>query len=148
MVTQQEALERRLEKAKNAPAKPSKAERLAGVVARSSGKDDAKREAGEVKMPEGGPSIIPQTKTPKKPSQTVKDWKALDKGWPDEKLKIHILVKDKNPKRGKAADRFNLYRNGMSVSQYIEECKKLGTARGAALQDVRWDFVKKFIDVK
>ena len=44
--------------------------------------------------------------------------------------KITILVEG-NPKRGTAAERYNLYKNGMTVGKYIE--------LGGQLRDVTWD---------
>lgn len=44
--------------------------------------------------------------------------------------KITILVEG-NPKRGTAAERYNLYKNNMTVGKYIE--------LGGQLRDVTWD---------
>jgi hypothetical protein len=53
--------------------------------------------------------------------------------------KIKILVKE-NPKRAAAAERFDLYKNGMTVDEYI--------AAGGKRADVNWDVAQKFIEVK
>lgn len=53
--------------------------------------------------------------------------------------KIKILVKE-NPKRGGAADRYALYKNGMTVDEYI--------AAGGKRADVNWDVAQGFIEVK
>ena len=50
--------------------------------------------------------------------------------------KISILSKE-NPKRAKAAERFNLYKEGMTVGKYIEA--------GGTRADVRWDAKQGFI---
>lgn len=49
---------------------------------------------------------------------------------------VKILV-DSNPKRGKAAERFALYKNGMSVDEFVK--------LGGTVADVRWDMGKGFI---
>jgi len=50
--------------------------------------------------------------------------------------KITILVEG-NPKRGTAAARYELYKNGMTVGKYIE--------LGGQLRDVTWDCKMGFI---
>lgn len=53
--------------------------------------------------------------------------------------KIKVLSAD-NPKRGTAAERFALYKNGMTVDEYI--------AAGGKRADVNWDVGQGFIEVK
>lgn len=53
--------------------------------------------------------------------------------------KIKVLVKE-NPKRAKAAERFDLYKNGMTVDEYI--------AAGGTRADINWDVKQQFIEVK
>lgn len=53
--------------------------------------------------------------------------------------KIKVLVKE-NPKRAAAAERFNLYKNGMTVGEYV--------AAGGKRADVNWDVKQGFIEVK
>ncbi len=53
-------------------------------------------------------------------------------------MKIKVLA-EKNPKRADAAKRFDLYKNGMSIGDYI--------AAGGTMADVRWDVKKQFISV-
>lgn len=53
--------------------------------------------------------------------------------------KIKVLSAE-NPKRGTAAERFALYKNGMTVDEYI--------AAGGKRADVNWDVSKGFIEVK
>lgn len=53
--------------------------------------------------------------------------------------KIKILVKD-NPKRAAAAERYALYKNGMTVDEYI--------AAGGKRADINWDVLQGFIEVK
>jgi hypothetical protein len=43
-----------------------------------------------------------------------------------------------NPKRGKSALRFALYRTGMTVQEYIEACERLNSPNHA-LFDITWD---------
>lgn len=53
-----------------------------------------------------------------------------------EGKKIKLLVKE-NPKRGKAAKRFSIYKNGLPVEQYF--------AKGGTSGDLRWDMKHKYI---
>lgn len=53
--------------------------------------------------------------------------------------RITVLARE-NPKKFGAAERFALYRNGMTVSAYI--------AAGGQRRDVAWDVKMKFISVK
>lgn len=71
---------------------------------------------------------VPKAKTPKK--EPVAD-----------KRVITLLVKE-NPKRpgSKAHARFELYKNGMTVEQFL--------AAGGTLSDVAWNIAHKFIEVK
>ncbi len=55
--------------------------------------------------------------------------------------KIKVLTeKGANPKRGTAAARFDLYKNGMTVDEYI--------AAGGKRADVNWDVGQGFIETK
>ena len=53
------------------------------------------------------------------------------------------------PKRSKgsngAKERFQLYRDGMTVEEYITASTKAGNAKALATADVHWDVVKGFI---
>lgn len=53
---------------------------------------------------------------------------------------ITVLHKGENPKRGTAAERYALYRNGMTVAAYI--------AAGGQRRDVVWDQHQGWISVK
>ena len=53
--------------------------------------------------------------------------------------KIKLLVKE-NPKRAAAAERFDLYKNGMTVAEYLKA--------GGKRADVNWDVKQGFIEVK
>ena len=53
-------------------------------------------------------------------------------------MKIKVLVEG-NPKRAKAAERFALYKNGITVAEYL--------AAGGTMADVRWDVKQEFISV-
>lgn len=57
----------------------------------------------------------------------------------NDSMKITVLVKE-NPKRAKAAERFALYKNGLTIGEYI--------AAGGTLADIRWDVKQSFISVK
>ncbi len=52
--------------------------------------------------------------------------------------KVKLLVKE-NPKRGKSAERFAIYKTGMKVSEFVE--------KGGLLADVKYDLGKKFISL-
>lgn len=54
-------------------------------------------------------------------------------------MKITVVAKE-NPKRAKAAERFALYKNGMTVGEYVRA--------GGTMADVRWDVKQNFISVK
>lgn len=53
-----------------------------------------------------------------------------------------------NPKRGKAATRFALYRDGMSVKEYIEGCVAKGDKPGVATADLKFDAERNFIVIE
>lgn len=57
----------------------------------------------------------------------------------NDSMKITVLVKE-NPKRAKAAERFALYKNGLTIADYV--------TAGGTLADVRWDTKQQFISVK
>jgi hypothetical protein len=144
----------RLERAKSAPAKLSKAEQkaasiekaMAGTKAPEAGKPA--QEIGKTVTPEiGKTDESPVSKAKKKLSATVVAWRALPKDFPKGDAKIKLLVTDKNPKRRDAASRFTHYTDGMTVDQYIEASVKAGHTKGGAREDVRWDFCKKFINI-
>lgn len=56
-----------------------------------------------------------------------------------DSMKITLIAKE-NPKRAKAAERFALYKTGMTIGDYI--------AAGGTMADVRWDVKQNFISVK
>jgi hypothetical protein len=88
-----------------------------------------------------------KTKKPRKISPTVVAWKAT-KNFPLEaKITLNPELKEANPKRRKAADRFALYRNGMTVGEYIEASHKAGNSKALAMADIRWDQAAKFLTV-
>jgi hypothetical protein len=60
---------------------------------------------------------------------------------------IKLLVKD-NPKRGKSASRYSLYKDGMSVASYVEKSVRAGNPARVAKADLRWDEAHKFISVE
>lgn len=64
------------------------------------------------------------------------------RGFPEDAV-IKVLAKE-NPRRGAAAERFELYKDGMTVKQYTA---KIGS-RAEALVHLRWDVNKGHISVK
>lgn len=83
----------------------------------------------------------PEAKSTKKATPAA----APEKSGPGRKsafsdgMKITVLAKE-NPKRAKAAERFALYKNGMTIGDYV--------AAGGTMADVRWDVKQNFISVK
>jgi hypothetical protein len=81
---------------------------------------------------------------------TVKEQKLARKGVSgdagpkvsDVNRRITVLSK-KNPRTGKAGERFAKYRTGMTVAEYI---KAIGD-RGRAIRDIRWDLTCRFISL-
>jgi hypothetical protein len=80
----------------------------------------------------------------KKISEQVTKWRAQAKFAPD----WVITNVGENKKRGKAKDRFALYREGMTVAEYQQVFidKKVGT-RALATADMRWDHVAGFVTI-
>lgn len=78
-----------------------------------------------------------KTKTPKPQTEG-----AAVRGFAED-AKIKVLAKE-NPRRGEAAKRFEIYKDGMTVAEYT---KKIGS-RAEALVHLRWDVNKGHITVK
>lgn len=78
----------------------------------------------------------------RKARTTSKTTASTARGFAPE-AKIHILAKE-NPRRGAAAERFNLYKEGMTVETYS---KKFEGGRSEALVHLRWDVKHGFIKV-
>jgi hypothetical protein len=91
-----------------------------------------------------------KAKAKKKLSPTVLEWRRLikEKACASGTISVSPEAKAKNPKRGKAASRFNLYKDGMTVEQYIEASHKAGNAKALAQSDIRWDVASGFISIK
>jgi hypothetical protein len=83
-----------------------------------------------------------KTKTARKPRTTAKSTGSAARGFAPE-AKIKIMV-DENPRRGAAAERFKLYKDGMTVATY---CSKFEGGRSEALVHLRWDAKHGFIKV-
>lgn len=52
---------------------------------------------------------------------------------------VIFVLKPDYAKRGKAKERFPLYRDGMLRSEYVEACVQAKHDRGEAMRDVRYD---------
>ena len=80
----------------------------------------------------------------KKPSRTFVEYKKT-KAFPLD----HIIksVMRPNPKGKGSAKRYDLYEDGMTVGAYIEKAKKHDISGALAANDVRWDYVKGFIEI-
>ena len=110
----------------------------------------ATENTGEIPAAEGGETenqeddmakakSAKKTKAPKTPKapKAPKEKKVRKPPFPEGST-ITILA-EKNPKRGAAAKRFDLYRNGMKVETAIE--------KGVTVADIRWDRDHKFIKI-
>lgn len=53
-----------------------------------------------------------------------------------------------NPKRGKAATRFALYKDKMTVGEYIAACVEKGDKPGVATADLKFDTERNFIVIE
>jgi hypothetical protein len=70
-----------------------------------------------------------------------------DRGRVDRTASIRKLVRD-NPKQGASAQRFALYRDGTTVSAYVEAVQRAGFSETTALDDVLWDVSRGFITLE
>jgi hypothetical protein len=63
---------------------------------------------------------------------------------------ITILPQGKpNPKRQDAKRRFSLYEDGMTVAEYAKVRERNpGPHKPTAMDDMKWDYVRRYIDVK
>jgi len=84
-------------------------------------------------------AVLPVKNEPKVKQVKGSDTAAIAKKEANRARKITILVEG-NPKKGTAAVRFDLYKNGMTVGKYIE--------LGGQLRDVNWDCHMAWISVK
>ena len=62
-----------------------------------------------------------------------------------ERTSIIVKLVSENPKRGVARERFALYRNGMTVEDYVAAIVGQGGEERVALEDVCWDLNHEFI---
>jgi prevent-host-death family protein len=60
---------------------------------------------------------------------------------------IRVLIEG-NPKKGQSAERFALYRDGMTVAEYLTEVVALGESEKLALDDLCWDQNRLYIRVE
>lgn len=85
-----------------------------------------------------GKKAAPKVKAPKAAGSIKAALEAVADAGPEDRI-IVVLVKG-NPKKGKRAARFNLYRHGMTVREYL--------AAGGKQRDLVWDLTHLFIDLK
>jgi hypothetical protein len=89
-----------------------------------------------------------QPKKIKRRSKAVSDWKEQVNFKPEQVITVLVSV-ERKPKRDKALLRYAYYKTGMTVQQYIDKMKeKFNTTPNMTHGDIRWDYIKKFIDVK
>jgi hypothetical protein len=143
--------------------KEEQAKRLADAKAKADKPVKSKFGSGKATKPEDQ-KVVPtvqsgdqkavktegEPKAKRKPSATVIAWKALKNFPVDAKITINGDHTTNNPKRRDAARRFSLYKNGMTVGQYLEAAKKATPPISGALAnaDIRWDVAAGFITVK
>lgn len=87
----------------------------------------------------------------RKKSKTHVQWEALENFKPEQKITINPgnPVRDRGtPKRGKGAERFQHYKDGMSVADYLKVTKDKGIANALAHADMRWDVASGWISIK
>ncbi len=70
--------------------------------------------------------------------------RAGDMNGVDTRSTIRLLI-DSNPKRGKPRQRFNLYRSGMTVADFVAAVQGIGQPEQKALDDLCWDLNEGFI---
>lgn len=97
----------------------------------------------------GGDQKDAKPKSKKKLSPTVVEWHRITKAKEAASGTIRLTDKGRadNPKRRNALVRFKLYKDGMTVAEYIEESHKAGNSKALAQADVRWDVAKGLITV-
>lgn len=55
---------------------------------------------------------------------------------------VITILSPKNPKRGGAGERFNYYRDGMKISEYLQAVGQKYSG------DIKWDIEKGFIELE
>ncbi|MCK5131736.1 MAG: hypothetical protein KAR40_06235 [Candidatus Sabulitectum sp.] len=65
----------------------------------------------------------------------------------DAKETLIFVIEPDYQKRGKAAERFPLYEDGMLASEYVAKCVELGHKSSHAKHDIRYDAKKGLITV-
>jgi len=84
-------------------------------------------------------AVLPKKSEPKAKKEVGASDAAIATKEANRARKISVLVEG-NPKRGTAATRYALYKNGMTVGKYIE--------LGGQLRDVTWDIGQGWISAK
>ena len=92
-------------------------------------------------------------KAKRKASSTVVKWREAKKSpVPQGVIRIQKDYAKNCPKRSKGAngakERFEMYRDGMTVAEYIEVATKANWPKALIQDDVRWDIIKGFITVE
>jgi len=101
-------------------------------------KAEKKPAAPKAEKKPAAPKAEKKPAAPKKEAPSKVEGRGRNSAFAPE-MKITILA-ESNPKRAKAAERFALYKNGMTVAKYLE--------LGGLLADVRWDAKQGFIKVE
>lgn len=105
--------------------------------------------------------VVEQAQTTEQPQANVDAWgrpigdlpalapiprAAANRAYPDSW--VISLKAEGNPKRGKSAERFSLYRDGMTIGEYLDASSRAtGSKRGKWASDLRWDTERGYIEV-
>lgn len=132
------------------PAKPQTAKTIPPATVL---RDVSTKPAGDqtsVQATASGDQTSVKAKGKKKHSPTFLAFRDLQKAKAYTSGNITITDKGRGekPKAKNALAKFRLYRDGMSVAEYIEASHKFGTSKATAQADIRWDVAKGLIEVK
>jgi hypothetical protein len=112
--------------------------------AKSGDQSDVKPASQNATQPEGKPTKEEKAKKAKKISPTYTTWKTI----PNQPVNgIITIIPGGKPKIKDAARRFQLYKNGMTVGEYLTVTKENGIRNALANADIRWDIAAKLITV-
>jgi hypothetical protein len=141
--------ETRLERAKAKASKPAKSK--FGLKTQAPSGDQkpvsapATADVSQAKSGDQSDVKPAKVKKPRDHSPTYKAWKTI-KNFPAE-AKISLIATG-NPKRRDAARRFDFYKEGMTVAEYLAITKENGITNTLANADIRWDHAAGFIKVE
>jgi len=71
----------------------------------------------------------------------------VEKAMNSNDFNVITVLHDKNPKRGKSAERFALYQTGMTIGQYVDAVIAIGDRRRKAIRDITHDLEHEYISI-